>query len=115
MTSSEERRKVAERIRTYGSGFDFGDSNPFWYVCKAVFGDVKTRTYYDVFNRLADLIDPVGDETTFALDRDAEEVYPTRWWKCAKCGELTIMMCDEGEPVACPYCGRRVVSSNGLD
>lgn len=56
--TSDERREVAARLRVYSHDFDFGDSNPFWYVAKAAFGDVDARTYYSVFARLADLIDP---------------------------------------------------------
>lgn len=57
-TTSDEHREVAARLRTYTHGFDFGDSQPFWYVMKAVFGDADRHTYEDVFSRLADLIDP---------------------------------------------------------
>ena len=63
--TSDERREVAERLRVYSHDFDFGDSNPFWYVAKSAFGDVDVHTYYSVFARLADLIDPtchVSDE-----------------------------------------------------
>ena len=64
--TSEERLEVAERLRVYSHDFDFGDSDPFWYVAKAAFGNVDVRTYYSVFARLADLIDPtnVAGETT---------------------------------------------------
>ena len=58
MPTSDERREVAGRLRVYSHDFDFGDSDPFWYVAKAAFGDVDVHTYYSVFARLADLIDP---------------------------------------------------------
>lgn len=58
MISDDERREVAERMRVYSHDFDFDDSNPFWYVVKAAFGDVDVHTYYSVFARLADLIEP---------------------------------------------------------
>ena len=58
MISDDERCEVAERLRVYSHDFDFDDSNPFWYVAKAAFGDVDAHTYYSVFARLADLIEP---------------------------------------------------------
>lgn len=57
MISDEKRREVAERLRVYSHDFDFSDSDPFWYVSKAVFGDVDAHTCCSVFDRLADLID----------------------------------------------------------
>lgn len=54
----DERIEVAERMRVYSHDFDFGDYDPFCYVAKAAFGDVDAHTYYSVFARLADLIDP---------------------------------------------------------
>ena len=55
MTNREE---VAERLRVYATDFDFGDSNPIWYVEKAVFNDIRIREQGRVFSSLADLIDP---------------------------------------------------------
>lgn len=57
MISDTERREVAERLRVYSHDFDFSDSDPFWYVSKAAFGDVDVHTYCSVFARLAGLID----------------------------------------------------------
>lgn len=113
--TSEERREVAARLRE-----DAGcsESSPREVVERYIGveydgEDVLEESYTsESLLRLADLIDSTGDDTTFTLDeqsKDGEEVYPTRWWKCAMCGEETIMMYDEGAPVACPYCGARVV------
>jgi hypothetical protein len=52
------REEVAKRLRVYATDFDFGDSNPIWYVEKAVFNDIRIREQGRVFSRLADLIDP---------------------------------------------------------
>ena len=65
--TSDERRKVAERLRVYSHDFDFGDidPHPFLYVMKAVFADCKSHSYYEIFARLADLIEPQEiDENT---------------------------------------------------
>jgi hypothetical protein len=98
--TSDERREVAERVRKTRGIMAFVD---------ALGIDVDSDwCWTDVSRRVADLIDLVGGYTTFALDeksKDGEEVYPTLWWRCAMCGEETIMMYDEGKPVACPYCG----------
>lgn len=76
MISDEKRREVAERLRVYSHDFDFSDSDPFWYVSKAVFGDVDAHTYCSVFDRLADLI-----------DRPKVKRYDWgRWWRCGHCG-----------------------------
>lgn len=110
MSSVEERRAVAERLRgvteeEYGLKFLEEILDGCITGCRDDDGEVSD---WLIVRRLADLIDPVGNETTFALDdksKDGEEVYPTRWWRCARCGEEAIMMYDDGKPVACPYCG----------
>lgn len=57
MPSLDEHREVAARLRDY-IDFDFGDSNPYWYVMKAIYGDVAIHGDNELFNRLADLIEP---------------------------------------------------------
>ena len=101
---SDERREVAKRLRVYSHDFDFGDSNPFWLVAKAAFGDVDAHTYHSVFARLADLIDPTchdfgGEEGTNGEGYD---------FACSACGYV----CDLAEPRFCPNCGARVVSGD---
>lgn len=103
--TSEERREVAARLKVYSHDFDFGDSNPFWYVMKAVFADCKAHAYYETFARLADLIDP--DERTSGGILDGEFV-------CHRCGH-TYMFDKRFRPVYCPDCGARVVSDDGDD
>ena len=107
MISDEERREIAERLRVYSHDFDFSDSDPFWYVSKAVFGDVDVHTYCSVFDRLADLIDAqttVLDLTETTRTVNGEEV---RGWECRECGQS----CEEmyGGYEHCPHCGRKVV------
>lgn len=111
--TSGERREVAATLRDAkrkceSRGYPWTCDD----LCLAIGYEHDYEADNGIFDLLADLIDPVGDETSFALDelsKDGEELYPTRWWRCARCGEETIMMYDEGEPVACPYCGARVV------
>ena len=98
MTSREE---VAKRLLVYATDFDFGDSNPLWYVEKAVFNDIRIRDSGRVFSRLADLIDPTchdfgGEEGTNG------ESYNFACSACGWCGDVT-------KPNYCPHCGARVV------
>lgn len=87
--TSEERREVAERLRGYGND-----------TLKDVTG---TDSWRHVFLALAELIDPATSTTTFTPEESPIPL-PVRLWVCARCGEEVIMMNDEGEPVACPYC-----------
>lgn len=115
MTNREE---VAERLRVYATDFDFGDSNPIWYVEKAVFNDIRIREQGRVFSSLADLIDPTchmsceygsGDKVT---EEYMEEIAGTHEdtvaCHCHSCD--TIFRYERGIiPNYCPNCGARVV------
>lgn len=106
MISDEERFEVAERLRVYSHDFDFGDSNPFWYVAKAAFGDVDVHTYYSVFARLADLIDrPTCQMVECAID------HGSRSWgmRCTACGKEFEHMKPCFGWRFCPSCGAEVV------
>ena len=99
MISDKERREVAARLRVYSHDFDFDDSNQFWYVAKAAFGDVDVHTYYSVFALLADLIDP-----TCNMEPECEG------FRCSACGTYHDMSGFEEFPwPRCPECGARVV------
>ncbi|SDR69081.1 hypothetical protein [Parafannyhessea umbonata] len=97
MRTNDERREVAERMRVYSHDFDFGDSDPFWYVAKAAFGDADVHTYYSVFARLADLIDPTchlgpahfggfGCDRCFTWFPDMKK----RTSHCPECGAMVV-------------------------
>ena len=105
MISDEERREVAERMRVYSHDFDFDDSNPFWYVSKAAFGDVDAHTYYSVFARLADLIDrPTCQMVECSIDNGS------RPWgtRCTACGrEFEHVKTGFGWRY-CPNCGAAI-------
>lgn len=108
MTSSEERREVAKRLRVYSHDFDFGDSDPFWYVAKAAFGDVDAHTYHSVFARLADLIDPTCRAVHQGTSMDDELV-------CSECVASLGVEADGKRvfvPNFCSCCGSRVVRND---
>lgn len=79
--TSDERREVAARLRTYTHDFDFRDSNPIWYVAKALFSDVDAHDYQSIFARLADLIDPTCHAAHDNPPADDEFI-------CSECGAL---------------------------
>lgn len=112
MISDDERREVAARLRVYSHDFDFDDSNPFWYVSKAAFGDVDVHTYYSVFARLADLIDrPTCRMEEFTIDNGS------RSWgmRCTACGKEFEHMKPGFGWLFCPNCGAMVVEEVGCD
>lgn len=121
MTTRDERREVAARLRAQARTVSH-DSGYLWQRLEtAVNGwrlgavvDESYVFYNDILSRLADLIDPATSATTFTpgVGLETYPPFPIRLWKCARCGEETIMMYDEGEPVACPYCGAVVVSDD---
>lgn len=106
MTNREE---VAERLRVYATGFDFGESNPFWYVEKAVFNDIKIRNSGRVFSRLANLIDPVCHLVEINDDDGTE-------YTCSNCGNFgtkEVQLLDSFS--YCPVCGARIVRDESGD
>lgn len=108
MISDEERREVAERLRVYSHDFDFSDSDPFWYVSKAAFGDVDVHTYCSVFAHLADLIDRETCRNVY--DGDAMGACDNGF-ECSVCGNLVEdyeLYAVTGEFDYCSKCGRKV-------
>lgn len=121
IASDEERKEIAERLRVHSHDFDFSDSDPFWYVSKAAFGDVDVHTYCSVFARLADLIDRPTCKLVEAWDGEREQHY----LDCTAChfGRRAIEQDDAGvrynarelwrnveyaDLAYCPYCGAEV-------
>lgn len=92
------RREVAERLRWYGN-----DTLKDGSLLKTLKDVTGTDSWRHVLLALAELIDPATSTTTFTPEESPIPL-PVRLWVCARCGEEVIMMNDEGEPVACPYC-----------
>lgn len=114
MTNREE---VAERLRVYATDFDFGDSNPIWYVEKAVFNDIRIREQGRVFSSLADLIDPTCKlHITSEILTESITKYTA---ECSNCGAIfgdfpTMEQAKTTHPVYCPSCGARVVRDDDM-
>lgn len=107
MTTSEERREVAARLRATKAECE---ERGYPWMVEDLLQALGFETYEDgddgIFDRLADLIDPTCDAEQ-GYDRD--EPIQGRWWKCDVCGEHFIY--ERGfAPRFCPECGARVVN-----
>lgn len=105
MISNEERREVAERLRSASARR--GDAP--WMVEDLMLA-LGFRCYEDgedqLFNRLADLIDR-------PTCKNSEYLYDGSFFECSECGERWELSC--GSPADnnlnfCPRCGAEVVS-----
>lgn len=106
MATSNERRRVAERLRTNFVSFarDKGENAsiyPLRCICAlARLIGAESTDWLSINDRLADLIDP-----TCEWRNDGGNQTP---WRCAACG------CERSAvPNFCPNCGARVVSGDG--
>lgn len=101
--TSEERREVAARLRNDGRALDAIDA-PLELASLTLddaLGIDHMRSWCDVFERLADLIDP-----TCEVVRD--NPYASDFaFRCKTCGEH-FSTC--GAPRYCPHCGNRITS-----
>lgn len=74
MPTNEERCEVAHNLRETSDAIsDWGDSNPYWYVMKCVYGDVEIHNDNELLYRLADLIEP-EPERTCHFEPDVTEI-----------------------------------------
>ena len=99
--TSDERREVAEKLRNDGRALDAIDA-PLELASLTLddaLGIDHMRSWCDVFERLADLIDTTCEaayDNPFASDFN---------YRCMACGEH-FSTCDE--PKYCPGCGGRI-------
>ena len=103
MPTNDERREVAARLRKV-TLYD-----PECHVAKAVglkCNDSGNECYNcnkQMFNRLADLIEP--EERTCHMDTDGSGEGLHQWW-CSECGGCTVAFT---RPPFCSRCGAKVV------
>lgn len=113
------RKEVAKRWREIGERLDkIPPTSLTGTACVTLFellGSAEIRdnnSYSDVFNRLADLIDPTC-EVVEVPDNDEFMVRVVSGFMCKKCGHESIVErnCDgwAEPPNYCPHCGSRVV------
>lgn len=107
MPTNDERREVAARLRQYVD-FDFGDSNPYWYLMKAVYGDVAIHDDNELFDRLAELLEPEPERACRPILHGNE--YGLHDMHCGDCCSLMLIQRDGTEewPIYCCQCGTRV-------
>ena len=119
VVSDEERRRVAERLRSVAREVDRGGfSETIKHVKLAVFEDLDRYRPNGTLDRLADLIEPSCDREAERTCRDTD--CDTESITCSECGEITRYTLfwvdvDGGKTVKghrprfCSNCGRRVL------
>lgn len=111
MSNSDERRAVAARLRNDGRALDAIDA-PLELASLTLddaLGIDHMRSWCDVFERLADLIDPTcAMEYGGYLPESVKGMLGVYF--CSECGSPIY---NDVEPAYCPYCGARVVSGDG--
>jgi hypothetical protein len=101
------RQEVAEKLREISTARTTDEVYVALLNCIGI-----TYDYANLFNRLADLIDPTchvtDEEITHEPTLDALAVHV---YKCDKCGWYFYMaeVCCHPKPFYCPMCGARVV------
>lgn len=112
MPSNDERRQVAARLRDYATR-DFEESNPWWYLSKAVTGSFAA--YDDVgeyFTDLADLIEPEPERTCRVERRHVGPLYIVYKFSCCEeewVESNTDQHASAIDETVCPRCGARVI------
>lgn len=96
MTNREE---VAKKLR---EGSTARTTNEVYVVLLNSIG--ITYDYANLFNRLADLIDPTCEVT---LDEELSQEFQGEMFRCSKCNAAFPRI--NGEYRYCPSCGARVV------
>lgn len=86
MTTDDERREVARRLRGYVDMPDgwWQETLPHFYIEKCVFGDLTRHGEDELFARLADLTEPSCDRDALLALADDLEADADRVIKAAK-------------------------------
>lgn len=112
MSNSDERREVAARLRNDGRALDAIDA-PLELASLTLddaLGIDHMRSWCDVFERLADLIDPTCHAVHPDTAADDELV-------CSECGAYMgaiVPFIGAVLPLYCPSCGARVVEGGDV-
>lgn len=85
MPTNEERREIAHSLRETSDAIsDWGDSNPYWYVMKCVYGDVEIHNDNELLYRLADLIEPEPERIAKKIKHGKVHEFK-QCYSCSKC------------------------------
>ena len=112
MVSDDERREVAERLRSVAREVDRGGfSETIKHVKLAVFEDLDRYRPSGTLDRLADLIDPTC--LARADVEDTPDGGQFECWSCSVCGNIVSVDPDYDTetdgPAYCEACGHRIV------
>ena len=98
MTTIEERREIAAKLRSRSDDEEFHSENPMARgvhlliaICESVFHDRRARemaSEQDMLNRLADLIEP-GCRLE-EVGRVCGHVIPDGWSECPRCRSKVV-------------------------
>lgn len=114
MTSGDERREVAERLRKCGAELSIlgADCETAFRVIDKVIGCREEDSWERFLGRLADLIDPTCDFEESA-DNDEFAIRIVSGYICHSCGREAIVERTAGgwaePPHYCPHCGTRLI------
>jgi 23S rRNA G2069 N7-methylase RlmK/C1962 C5-methylase RlmI len=114
MPTSEERYEVAARLRDAAMDEGSGYACEVFYarLSLLLFGDAGLeRTDVEVFDRLAELIDPTCGVEDMELTDECDEATP--YTLTLSCGHIMGAEHTEDIPAYCPVCGARVVGADG--
>ena len=112
VVSDDERREVAERLRSVAREVDRGGfSETIKHVKLAVFEDLDRYRPSGTLDRLADLIDPTC--LARADVEDTPDGGQFECWSCSVCGNIVSVDPDYDTetdgPAYCEACGHRIV------
>ena len=112
VVSDDERRRVAERLRSVAREVDRGGfSETIKHVKLAVFEDLDRYRPNGTLDRLADLIDPTC--LARADVEDTPDGGQFECWSCSVCGNIVSVDPDYDTetdgPAYCEACGHRIV------
>ena len=117
MISDKERQGTVEFLRDEADywrkynkdddTFCMSDSDFTESVLEAFGFDDTAVPVYEVFDKLADLIDRPTCTMTYRPEWSGDEIYPTSAYQCSNCGCVV----NEGITDYCPSCGYRVSNS----
>ena len=115
MISNDERREVAENLRTMTMRGCRYKEEFYDLLDEAVMNECDFHSYDAVANRLADIIEPEPERTCNMKLKKSGPYYDVWYFDCCN-KEWSEARCDNGVSdypgIVCPYCGAEVVDDD---